>query len=156
MEYRRPKQGECYRHFKGDRYQVMAIAVHTETGEEMVVYQGLYGGNPVYVRPLEMFVSKVDKVRFPNVTQEYRFELEEETAVPGEQDTLIGEFLDKKTYEEKVDFLQLHKQEMSEEFLSIAAQSMEFTEKASTLEMRYQDMLKYLKTLIKYETGRLH
>ena len=87
---------------------MMAIAVHTETGEEMVVYQGLYGGNPVYVRPLEMFVSKVDKVRFPNVTQEYRFELEEETAVPGEQDTLIGEFLDKKTYEEKVDFLQLH------------------------------------------------
>ena len=64
-----------YKHFKGKYYIVEDIALDSETLEEVVVYRQLYGEHKLFVRNKEMFLSKVDKEKYPSVTQEYRFEL---------------------------------------------------------------------------------
>lgn len=63
-----------YQHFKGKKYTVLLIAKNTETEEDMVVYQALYGDYGYFVRPYSMFVSEVDHEKYPDVKQRYRFE----------------------------------------------------------------------------------
>lgn len=65
-----------YKHFKGDYYLVEDIAIHSETNEKLVIYRSLYGESELYARPYDMFLEKVDKVKYPDVVQEYRFELQ--------------------------------------------------------------------------------
>lgn len=64
--------GGKYRHFKGTICEVILLATHSETLEEMVVYE--HDGK-VWVRPYNLFVSLVDKKKYPNIKQKYRFEL---------------------------------------------------------------------------------
>ena len=88
------KVGDIVQHFKRETvdfstdidrnlylYKILAIAEHTETKETMVIYQALYDNDNmgvhfgVYARPYDMFMSEVDRIKYPNINQKYRFEL---------------------------------------------------------------------------------
>lgn len=87
MERERFKPGDILCHFKRDLcteeerkqnkylYEVIGIATHTETKEEMLVYKALYAPFGTYVRPLEMAMSLTDKEKYPEAKQKYRLEV---------------------------------------------------------------------------------
>lgn len=74
MERKKPVPGMFYRHFKGNIYQIRELAKESETEEDMVIYQGMYPPFQVWVRPLSMFLDRVDKDKYPDCRQQYRFE----------------------------------------------------------------------------------
>ncbi|TDA22230.1 DUF1653 domain-containing protein [Extibacter muris] len=155
MERHIPQKGECYRHFKGNRYQVLAVASHSETAEQLVIYEGLYGEHPVYARPIEQFMSRVDRDKYPDTAQEYRFQMEGEDVDSGGQErNLIMEFLDLDTKEEKVEFLQRERMNMTGDFLSAAAMSLDYVENSEDLDLRYEGLMHYLRTMIRFENRR--
>lgn len=76
---RKVKPNTTWRHFKGSIVRVIALAKHTETMEELVIYECLNNDNTnhvneIYARPLDMFLSEVDHEKYPDVKQKYRLE----------------------------------------------------------------------------------
>lgn len=161
MNRRKPKAGEIYRHFKGKYYRVLYIALCAETNEEMVVYEALQGGR-AYVSSLGAFLRQTDKTKNPDTDQEYRFELCErepsekhrESRAASEK-SMIMEFLELDENEDRVEFLMRHKSQMSDRFLTVAAESLEFAETTDTIEERWAALMRFLKTKMKYESRRL-
>lgn len=77
------REGDLVQHFKREwvsehtaeyLYKVLAFAQHTETGEKLVIYQAMYPPFKICARPYGMFMSEVDREKYPEVKQKYRFE----------------------------------------------------------------------------------
>lgn len=170
---RTPRPGEFYRHFKDKMYQVVAVAIHSETREKMVVYQALYGTFDVYVRPLSMFTSEVDHEKYPDVLQKYRFERvdlkdsdskdqpEAEQKEEGNKEEHHGPnknllaFLDAETYHEKLEVLRTYKEKFTAEELLAICEIMEIGRADSEPEEKYYAVERYLELQIKYDGTRL-
>ena len=167
--------GGFYRHFKDKLYQVKGTAIHSETKEKMVIYQGLYGSYEMYVRPYDMFLSEVDHIKYPDVVQKYRFELidiktgksleadyeennqnmESEESEESEQDSKLIRFLDAYDYKEKLDILTSMRGELNDGLIDIMAESIEVAVPEGDITDRYNSLRKCLMAHTKYEGLRL-
>ncbi len=155
-----PKCGEKYLHFKNKMYQIVAVARHSETGEELVIYQALYGDFGVYARPLSMFISEVDHEKYPEVTQKYRFMLLDEVAVQEtkvsqeEPANLLMDFYDARTYEEKYNILLQMKDEITNIMIDNMAVVLDIVIPDGDLDRRYEELKRCIRTYQQYETSR--
>lgn len=159
-----PKSGEFYRHFKNKLYQIVTVAKHSETGEQLVIYQALYGDYGVYARPLEMFVSEVDHERYPEVTQKYRFEKVEPGAdaeVRAQDDFEGGinpkvlEFLDSDDFDERYNILVALRDEIDDQMINTLAVALDVVIPEGDLDDRYDQLKSCLRTRQRYESNRL-
>lgn len=162
-----PKVHEIYRHFKGNLYEIIAIAEHSETGEDLVVYKALYGEGKIYARPLAMFMEKVDKQKYPEVAQEYRFQLQgdenntyiektiEEQAEELNIDPMVLEFLDADSYEEKLNILAGIRHRVTKEMLNTMAVVCDVVLPDADVSECYEALKYSLLTKDKYECSRL-
>lgn len=174
-----PRAQEVYRHFKGNLYQVLAVAEHTESGEVLVIYQALYGEYKIYARPLEMFTSLVDRTKYPDADQEFRFQLQgpdaqrqsaerlqgdatralsaametepEEPAL----DPLVLEFLDARTYEERLNVLAALHHRITDDMITTMAMCCDIEVASGDVEQRYEDLKQCLITKDRFEIKRL-
>lgn len=162
-----PKPHEIYKHFKGNLYQITAIAQHAETGEQLVVYQALYGDFKTYARPLSMFASRVDREKYPEATQEFCFELQGSDAerqkggneTAGEEeislDPMVMEFLDSDSYEQRLNILAGLHHRITDEMITVMAIACDVEINEGDIEERYEALRYCLLTLERYECNRL-
>lgn len=181
MSKDRPRPGERYRHFKGNLYQIVTIAKHSETGEELVIYQALYGSYEVYARPLAMFLEEVDKEKYPDVEQKDRFERvepepermmtkpatemtgqiaakPEPTAANEEEEQAAPElmrFLDADTYHDKYKVLQGMENTITDRLINDFAVILDVVIPEGKLSDRFEQLKQCVATMARYETTRL-
>ena len=170
----RPRAGEIYRHFKNRLYQIVTVAVHTETGEELVIYQALYGDFRCFARPLSMFMSPVDREKYPDAGQTYRFELTEpggreggsrmaEEAADGtgcrEEDEQVNPwleaFLDAEGYEKQLDALSLTREKMTTKELDSLYLILDIQPGTGDPDSQLSRIIKDLETRKRYDGSRL-
>lgn len=153
-----PKAGEVYRHFKGNNYEVISIATGSEDGESQVVYKALYPPFTVYVRPLEMFMEPVNKDKYPNAMQEYRFEKfdpDDERAKNDGVDPRLLAFLDAEGYQSKLEILESMEHDVTEQMITAMAVSMDIELEDEPLDKKFRTLRKCIQTMQMYEGTRL-
>ncbi|MBR4753950.1 MAG: DUF1653 domain-containing protein [Lachnospiraceae bacterium] len=197
---RRVEVGQVYRHFKGNVYEVVALAVNADNREEVVVYRAL-NRDKVFVRSYRGFVSEVNKEKYPDVTQKYRFELvsdkepeeaeepeeladieaesdepadkgyfpgyngstkkapavgevkaEEPAAAPeGDVNPMLMQFLETKSFDEKLQILRRMESEMTDKLLDDMAASLDVVIHDGELSDRIRELKTCLSTFNKFD-----
>lgn len=151
------EKDQLYRHFKGNIYKIVAIAKHTETGEDMVIYQDVYGFHEVYARPRDMFESPVDKVKYPEAEQEMRFELiAEDEADSAGLNPLVEAFLDADSASERIDILRRLADSVTDDDIHIMAGVMDIElDYDADISQKYKTLMSNLTMRDRFETNRL-
>lgn len=145
-----PKEGEIYRHFKGNEYQIVALAEHSEDSSQMVVYKAMYGEGKCYVRPLDMFMEEVDREKYPDATQKYRFEKVEYQVSPK-----VMEYLEAETYKEKLDIVLKLRDTITEDMIYTMAMAHDISLCEGDVTKKYESLCSALQILAKYDGQRL-
>ena len=170
---REPKSGEVYRHFKNRLYQIIAVAVHSETAEKLVIYQAMYGDFQVYARPLEMFLSEVDRRKYPHTLQRYRFERVDRSTLSGERevfdaaprddlskelgsvDAKLMAFLDTDDWEMKYNIVVSMRDDITDHMINNLAVSIDVVIPEGDLSERYEQLKSCIRTKQRYERERM-
>lgn len=175
-----PIPQQIYKHFKGNLYQIVTLAEHSESGEMLVIYQAMYGDFKIYARPLSMFMEKVDKEKYPDVAQEYRFEPADEqnrqqehkkqeqcmqtdmliTPAGTEEeeialDPLVLEFLDAETSEQRLNILAAIHHRITDDMINTMAIAVDVEVEEGDIEQRYEDLKNCLLLYDKFECNRM-
>lgn len=173
-----PRPGEKYRHFKNKLYQIVAVATHSETGEKMVIYQALYGEFGIWARPLSMFLDPVDREKYPEASQERRFERVDEAGEakerPAREDDTIPEdvkacgdagqsvlhpllfrFLDAESPGERVNLLRLMKGRVGQAEVDSLCTCLDARRPDGSIEEQIDALIGRLQMQQKYQTSRL-
>lgn len=175
-----PQPGQRYRHFKNRLYQIITLATHSETGERMVIYQALYGDFEVYARPLSLFMSETDHIKYPEERQAYRFELVTDSIEKGSpaegislqptteipkslpSDPLpegvspkLMEFLDADTDEARYRIVSEMADIIDDHLIDTMAVVLDVVIDDGPIDKRYQELKNCLHTRMRYETNRL-
>lgn len=165
-----PQAGEIYQHFKGKLYRIVTLATHTETGEQLVIYQALYGEFQVFARPLSMFLEKVDAKKYPDAAGKDRFmripmaeaaavsrpvAASSENSVEPQPDPGLLAFLDADSYEEKLEVFASLEGKVDLHMLNAIAASLDLELSEGSLEEQYDTLKSCLMTLERYECNRL-
>lgn len=153
--------GDIYRHFKNKMYQIITVAYDSETDEKYVVYQALYGDFKKYIRPYDMFISEVDRVKYPQAEQKYRFEhvdltvKDEKEAYAGcEANPYLLNFLDRDTCNEKIEYVNSIRNHIDDRLIDDMAVAMDITIEDGDLDFKIDSLLSCLRTKARFECGR--
>lgn len=170
-----PVEGELYRHFKGGLYRIVTIAQHTETSEGLVIYRSEEDPSKVWARPVVNFLSPVDKVKYPDATQDMRFEKvvagqERKASQPATQaapeakaqtseteglDPEVEDFLDAKSSADRLHILSSLNHRLTDEMLITMATACDVELPEGDIRTKYQSLRESLLILGKYEGERL-
>ena len=169
-----PRPGEFYRHFKNRLYQIVAVAYQADDEAPVVVYQALYGDFRVWVRPLEDFLSRIDRKKYPEASQEWRFERTvpegpaQDVTVPegpaqdvsAVEDSRTGTqvllaFLDAETREEKKAALVSGMDRLTQRELDSIYMALDMPAQEGDVRTQVSGILSWMKTQERYESSRL-
>jgi hypothetical protein len=162
-----PVEGELYRHFKGGLYRIVTIAQHTETSEGLVIYRSEEDPSKVWARPVVNFLSPVDKVKYPDATQDMRFEkvvagqtkaapaAKAENAGTEGLDPEVEDFLDAKSSSDRLHILASLNHRLTDEMLITMATACDVELPEGDIRTKYQSLRESLIILGKYEGERL-
>ena len=173
-----PVEGELYRHFKGGLYRIVTIAQHTETSEGLVIYRSEEDPSKVWARPVVNFLSPVDKVKYPDATQDMRFEKVEPgqegkaaspaqapqtQAAPAKKeeaeteglDPEVEDFLDAKSSADRLHILASLNHRLTDEMLITMATACDVELPEGDVRTKYLSLRESLLILGKYEGDRL-
>lgn len=172
-----PKPFEVYRHFKGNKYQILTLATDSEDGRVCVVYQAMYDDFKVYVRDLEMFMSETDVEKYPECSQKYRFEkvttesvqekkepaidnpvskenVRAEVEAETKLDSAVLEYLEADTVDARLNILASMHHRITDEMINTLAVVSDVEINEGPVEQRYQELKNCLLMKQKFEKKR--
>lgn len=169
---REPRPHEIFTHFKGNKYQILALATHSETGEKYVVYQAMYGDFTNYVRPYDLFMGEVDHDKYPEVKQLYRFYRDDEadelyvlpSVMEGDSitaenaewnlDPLVEAFLEADSHHERLNILVQLYPRITDDMINTMAVAIDVEIDDGPIDKRYDELKMCILTREKYERSR--